>query len=342
MKVLYAVQATGNGHISRAKEIIPYIRTNIEVDVLLSGTSSEIELGFPIRFRLKGLSFEFGKNGGINIFKSIFKLNFWQFFKDVKRLPLKEYDFVINDFEPVSAWACLIKKKHCIALSHQYSLLNNKVPKPIKNSKLSNLILRYYAPSSIGYGFHFKPYTSNIYLPIIKKEFKNIFSPIKKNFFVVYLPAFDDNKIIGVLSKIHKTNWVVFSKYTKKKYKVDNIKIRPVSNKSFNRKLMNCRGVLCGAGFETPSEALFLKKKLLVVPMKNQYEQQCNAIALKEIGVPVIYDFNKTNIKKIKDWISSKKIVRVDISESPRKVINQLFIDYIKIKTKEKILCNYN
>ena len=342
MKALYAVQATGNGHISRAKEIIPCLRTNIEVDVLLSGTSSEIELGFPIRFRLKGLSFEFGKNGGINIFKSIFKLNFWQFFKDLKRLPLKEYDFVINDFEPVSAWACVIKKKHCIALSHQYSLLNNKAPKPIKNSKLSNLILRYYAPSSIGYGFHFKPYTSNTYLPIIKKEFKNVFSPIKKNFFVVYLPAFDDNKIIGVLSKIHKTNWVVFSKHTKKKYKVDNIKIRPVSNKSFNRKLMNCRGVLCGAGFETPSEALFLKKKLLVIPMKNQYEQQCNAMALKEIGVPVIYDFNKKNIKKLKDWISSKKIIRVDFSESPRKVINRLFIDYIKIKSKEKILSSYN
>ena len=342
MKALYAVQATGNGHISRAKEIIPCLRTNIEVDVLLSGTSSEIELGFPIRFRLKGLSFEFGKNGGINIFKSIFKLNFWQFFKDLKRLPLKEYDFVINDFEPVSAWACVIKKKHCIALSHQYSLLNNKAPKPIKNSKLSNLILRYYAPSSIGYGFHFKPYTSNTYLPIIKKEFKNVFSPIKKNFFVVYLPAFDDNKIIGVLSKIHKTNWVVFSKHTKKKYKVDNIKIRPVSNKSFNRKLMNCRGVLCGAGFETPSEALFLKKKLLVIPMKNQYEQQCNAMALKEIGVPVIYDFNKNNIKKLKDWISSKKIIRVDFSESPRKVINRLFIDYIKIKSKEKILSSYN
>ena len=233
----------------------------------------------------------------------------------------------------------MIKKKHCIALSHQYSLLNNKAPKPIKNSKLSNLILRYYAPSSIGYGFHFKPYTSNTYLPIIKKEFKNVFSPIKKNFFVVYLPAFDDNKIIGVLSKIHKTNWVVFSKYTKKKYKVDNIKIRPVSNKNFNRKLMNCRGVLCGAGFETPSEALFLKKKLLVIPMKNQYEQQCNAMALKEIGVPVIYDFNKNNIKKLKDWISSKKIIRVDFSESPRKVVNQLFIDYIKLKSKEKILC---
>ncbi|MBL6648488.1 MAG: hypothetical protein ISP57_06205, partial [Flavobacteriaceae bacterium] len=186
-------------------------------------------------------------------------LDIWQFFKDLIRLTLKEYDFVINDFEPVSAWACVIKKKHCIALSHQYSLLNNKVPKPIKNSILSNLILRYYAPSSIGYGFHFKTYNSKTYFPIIKKEFKSVFSPLKKNYFVVYLPSFDDKIIIDVLSKIHKTNWVVFSKHTKKKYKVDNIKIRPVSNKSFNKKLMNCRGVLCGAGFETPSEALYLK-----------------------------------------------------------------------------------
>ncbi|MBL6649865.1 MAG: glycosyl transferase, partial [Flavobacteriaceae bacterium] len=92
----------------------------------------------------------------------------------------------------------------------------------------------------------------------------------------------------------------------------------------------------------TPSEALYLKKKLLVIPMKNQYEQQCNAMALKEIGVPVIYDFNIKSIKKLKDWISSKKIVGVDFSESPNKVINQLFIDYIKMKSKEKILCNYN
>jgi len=43
-------------------------------------------------------------------------------------------------------------------------------------------------------------------------------------------------------------------------------------------------GVFCGAGFETPAEAMFLKKKLMVIPMKGQYEQQCNAAALEEIG----------------------------------------------------------
>jgi len=341
MKVLYAIQATGNGHISRAKELIPLLQKHIEVDVLLSGTSADIELGLPVRYRYRGLSFVFGKNGGIAIWKTILRMNFWKFLRDVRRLPLRQYDFVINDFEPVSAWACKLRKTHCIALSHQYSLLTKAVPKPQKIARFSNFILSYYAPASKGYGFHFKSYNSSIFLPIIKREIKSI-SPIKKNYFVVYLPAFDDQKIIKALSKIHKTNWVVFSKHTKEKYTFGNIKIKPISTKVFNKKLVNCRGVLCGAGFETPAEALYLKKKLLVIPMKNQYEQQCNAEALKELGVPILYDLKKGDLKAIKSWIKSKTIVKVDYSESPQKVINQIFIDYIKKESKQHIIHEFN
>lgn len=337
MKVLYAIQATGNGHISRAKELLPYIQKNVEVDVLLSGTSSDIELGQPIRFNLKGLSFVFGKNGGINIWKTILQMDFWQLFKDIKRLPLNEYDFVINDFEPVSAWACVLNKKHCIALSHQYSLLDGKVPKPQKKARLSNFILKYYAPATVGYGFHFRAYNSSIHLPIIKKELKNK-NPIKKNYYVVYLPVFDDKKIISVLSRIYKTSWVVFSNQTREKYRYGNIIVRPISSNGFNKKLINCSGVLCGAGFETPSESLYLKKKLMVIPIKNQYEQLCNAESLKKMGVPVIYDLNHDNIKILKDWVKSEKIINVDYSESPQKVINKMCIDYIKKISNEKLV----
>ena len=99
---------------------------------------------------------------------------------------------------------------------------------------------------------------------------------------------------------------------------------------------------MCGAGFETPSEALYLKKKLLVIPMKNQYEQQCNAEALKDMGVSVIYDLNQKNIKFIEDWIKSKKIIKVDYSESPQKVINQIIIDYIKKISDDKRIHTFN
>jgi uncharacterized protein (TIGR00661 family) len=71
-------------------------------------------------------------------------------------------------------------------------------------------------------------------------------------------------------------------------------------------------GVLCGAGFETPAEVLHLNKKLLVVPMKSQYEQQCNAAALKKMGVPVVKKMKKKSLKKIENWIEDGK--RLDIS----------------------------
>lgn len=57
--------------------------------------------------------------------------------------------------------------------------------------------------------------------------------------------------------------------------------------------------MLCGAGFETPAEVLHLNKKLLVVPMKSQYEQHCNAAALKKLGVPVLKKVKKNQFLKL-------------------------------------------
>lgn len=340
MRILYAIQATGNGHVSRAKTLIPYLQKNYEVDVLLSGTSSDIELGHPITYKYKGLSFVFGKNGGVNFWQTIRQINFWRFVRDVKQLSLKDYDFVINDFEPVSAWACKFKGKHCVALSHQYSLLSRNAPRPQEKNILSELILRYYAPTSIGYGLHFKKYDSNVYLPIIKEEIRTK-NPTKKNFYLVYLPSFADEKIISVLNKIYNINWIIFSKHTQKKYQIGNIKVYPISSEFFNNKLVECKGVLCGAGFETPSEALFLKKKLMVIPMKNQYEQQCNAVSLKNMGVQVIYDLNHDMIEVIQNWTKSKKIINVDYQESPKKVLNRVLIDYMKKTAKNELLEEY-
>ena len=48
MKVLYAIQATGNGHVSRANEIIPMLRQKCELDILLSGTQADVGVNYPV------------------------------------------------------------------------------------------------------------------------------------------------------------------------------------------------------------------------------------------------------------------------------------------------------
>ena len=118
MKVLYAIQGTGNGHISRAREIIPLLQKRCETDILISGYQADIEIPFHVKHRLQGLSFIFGKKGGIDLRKTYNKADTLRLMQEIKELAVEEYDFVLNDFEPVSAWACYRKKIPCIALSH--------------------------------------------------------------------------------------------------------------------------------------------------------------------------------------------------------------------------------
>jgi spore coat polysaccharide biosynthesis predicted glycosyltransferase SpsG len=45
MKIFYAVQATGNGHISRAMELLPYLERYGQVDIFLSGANNSLQTG---------------------------------------------------------------------------------------------------------------------------------------------------------------------------------------------------------------------------------------------------------------------------------------------------------
>jgi len=132
MKILYAIQGTGNGHISRARDIIPVLKQYGELDVLLSGTQADVDLEYPVKYQFHGLSFIFGKKGGVDVLKTIKRMNFFRLLNEIWCLNIKQYDLIINDFEPVSAWACLLKGKKCIGLSHQAAVIHPFSPKPNK------------------------------------------------------------------------------------------------------------------------------------------------------------------------------------------------------------------
>lgn len=327
MKILYALQGTGNGHTSRAIEVIPALLNRAEVDVLVSGIQADLQLPFEVKYTYKGLSFIFGKNGGIDYLKTFQKNSIFTLMKEIKKCPVHEYDLVINDFEPVSAWACKYKNVKCISLSHQSALLSDKVPRANHSSWLAEKILHHYAPSMLQYGFHFKKYDKSIFLPIIRNNIR--FAEIKKKkHYTVYLPAYSDTKIIKVLSKFKKEKWHVFSKEAKKAYSTKNVFVKPIETYAFEKSITTCRGVICGAGFETPAEALYLKKKLLVIPMKGQYEQHLNAASLKELGVTVI---NKLHLKyhyHIAKWLLSKKNIEVSYQDKTQEIIDAILIKY--------------
>ena len=158
---------------------------------------------------------------------------------------------------------------------------------------------------------------------MIRSEIR-LATPSLQNHFTVYLPAYDDERIIGILSKIPDIRWQVFSKHSKKKYTEKNVEINPIRNETFIESFIHCTGILCGAGFETPAEALYLKKKLLVIPMKGQYEQQCNAAALETLQVPVISKLRKKHIGTIRNWAAAGPVHFMDYPDNTERIIHIL------------------
>lgn len=307
MKILYAIQGTGNGHLSRAVDIVPELKKFGAVDLFVSGAQAEVKLPFPIKYKSKGLSFYFGKSGGINFYKT-FKFNSSRdVIKEVNAFPVEKYDLVVNDFEPISAWACRKKGVRCVGLSHQAALLSDHSPRPKVIDPFGEWLIRNYAPVKKYIGFHFEEYDKNIFTPVIRRVISDA-RPRDDGHYTVYLPAYDDKKLVKLFLKFPKIRWHIFSKHTKSTYHVGRISVYPVSGIDFVESVIAATGVLCGAGFETPAEVLHLNKKLLVVPMKSQYEQHCNAAALKKLGVPVLKKVKKKSLKKLGNWLDDDKV----------------------------------
>ena len=327
MKILFAVQGTGNGHIARAKDIIPLLQKKGDVDILVCGIQADLELPFPVKYRIRGLSFIFGKGGGVDILATYKSYRVRKVWKEVKECPVENYDLVVNDFEPISAWACRLRGVKCIGLSHQGSLRSKKVPKPSHFDPMGWLVLRYYAPADRYYSFHFKKYDDNIFTPLIREDIRRQMVT-EEDHYTVYLPAYGNKKLVKVLSQVKKARWQVFSKHAKKPSKKGNVHIFPINGEQFVQSMASAKGVLCGAGFETPAETLFLGKKLMVIPMKTQYEQHFNAEGLKDLGVPVIQKLSKKYIKQLRKWVKNNDRVEVNYPDETQMIIDKMMSEH--------------
>ena len=325
MKVLYAIQGTGNGHLSRAEDIVPYLRKRCQVDILVSGTQSQLTPSFTIDYQLRGMSFMSSKKGKVDIIKTAINTNVFKFFKEISQFPAKKYDLIISDFEPISAWSAKYHGVKSVELSHQAAVSHPNSPKPIEKHRIGNFILGNYCPSPHKYGFHFESYASSIFTPVIRENIRKLESE-NRGHYTVYLPAYHDDFIVQTLMHF-KVEWHVFSKYATCRYRVNNVWVNPIDADNFTDSLRTSEGVLCGAGFELPAEALFLNKKLMVIPMMGQYEQLCNAESLKKIGVLVLDNLCLLHRRTISLWLMQSQQIVVNYPNRTEQIIDTIFND---------------
>jgi len=323
MKIFYAVQATGNGHIARAKELIPYLQSYGQVDVFLSGNNSNLKVNLPVKYQSNGVSLFYGNRGGLDYWKMAKELSLTNIVKEARALPVNEYDLVVNDFESITSLACKIKRVPSIGFGHQASFKSKRTPRPISKDWMGELILNNYATATKYIGLHFEQYDDFIYSPIIKEQVL-LACPKNLGHIAVYLSHYSDEVVAAYLNQLPDQLFHLFSKKVKTIQQQGNIIYMPIDNTLFTQSMIDAKGVITGAGFETPAEALYLNKKLLCVPIKGQYEQICNAAALKNFGVPILANLNTEFANIVEEWLNGPLQTKLDLQFNTATVVDKL------------------
>ncbi|WP_296703779.1 glycosyltransferase family protein [Algoriphagus sp.] len=108
-----------------------------------------------------------------------------------------------------------------------------------------------------------------------------------------------------------------------------NLSFHKIHDSRFLKDMAACKGLVCTAGFESVCEAMYLGKPVMVIPVKGQYEQACNALDTVASGAGIRsenFDFSKleelielrTTLEySLKDWTGNwPKILQQVIPES--------------------------
>jgi uncharacterized protein (TIGR00661 family) len=333
MKILYAIQATGNGHISRAMELMPYLQQYGQVDVFLSGSNSNLQPDLPVQFKSKGVSLFYGNTGGLDYLRMWKELSLKRIWQEANQLPVEKYDVVLNDFESITSLACRLKKVPSIGFGHQASFRSKHTPRTTKKDIAGEIVLQHYGSATEYVGLHFRSYDDFIFSPVIKQEILQA-DPTDKGHTTVYLSHYSDEVVLKALHKIDGSRFEVFSKKVKEKMVSGNTTLLPVNNEQFTQSLIHSHGVITGAGFETPAEALYLGKKLLVLPIMGQYEQLCNAAALKEFNVTVVDKIDSHFETHVAGWLNKTSIKSLTLQQDTREIV-QIAIDKARALKKQ-------
>ena len=320
LKIFYAVQATGNWHMARATELLPYLQQYGDVDIFLSGGNSSLNMNMPVKYKSQGLSLFYGQRGGLDYLKMWKELNLKRVLREARDLPLEKYDVVLNDFDCITSLACRFKKIKSLNFGHQASFQSEKTPRPEKKDFTGEFILKNYAKAHSYLGLHFRPYDAFIYSPVLKESILNS-NPVDDCHVTVYLSHYSDKVVANQLSKLTDVRFEIFSKHVKHTTTTGNLTFIPVSNKAFCESMLHSMGVITGAGFETPAEALYLGKKLLCLPILGQYEQWCNAAALHSFGVPVVKKIDASFNIRVAEWLNMPAPEKLTLQQSTADIV---------------------
>jgi uncharacterized protein (TIGR00661 family) len=297
MRLLYGVQATGNGHISRARALRYHLaKAGCQIDFIFSGRPADrlFDMAEFGQYQVKrGLSFV-SQAGQLQLWQTARQADLPQLWRDIQQLNTRRYDLVLTDYEPITAWAARRQGTPVLALGHQYGLHQ---PVPLDGfGWWQRRLLANFAPARQQIGLHWHHFDSvasdrRVILPPVVHLLAESDSALAQqaddcahqaDFVLVYLPFESADDIRRWLAPLSHWQFKVYGVGALDSA-LSHVSFMPASVQHFQRDLRRCQAVISNAGFELISESLQLKKKVLVKPLQGQPEQAANASALRRL-----------------------------------------------------------
>jgi uncharacterized protein (TIGR00661 family) len=199
-------------------------------------------------------------------------------------------DIIISDFEFYSNILSKIIRVPMISIDNMHVITHTKIDVPKKYSKdklkaegvVRSFIVR---PQKYLITSYFYPEVKNkdkvsIFPPILRDEILEL-NPVSADHILVYQTSTSNLKLIQILKDIDE-RFIIYGFNREKVEK--NITFRKFNEDQFFSDLGSCKAVLTNGGFTLISESIYLKKPVLSIPVKGQFEQILNAIYLERLG----------------------------------------------------------
>jgi uncharacterized protein (TIGR00661 family) len=311
MKFAFIIQGEGRGHQTQALALSEILSKNgHEVVLALVGTNRPGQLpillsekaNFKMETFLSPSLIYDAETKALSLSKTLKNAvpNLLKYLKSIRKIKKlisqNQPDLIVNFYDFLGGLysGFCFPKPPVICIGHQYLLLNRRFNHPENHRwdawivNLNTHITALRAEKLLALSFSEFPSDRGIITvpPLLRNEI-NYYPQENQDFLLVYFTQPElVEEIIIYARKNPNIKFEVFIDKTLGNLP-NNIHINPISSSLFIEKMSKCKGIISTAGFESVCEAMYFDKPALMVPIKNHYEQKCNAHDAQRAGAGI-------------------------------------------------------
>jgi uncharacterized protein (TIGR00661 family) len=305
MRILYGVVGEGMGHAMRSRVMLDELTKRHDVQVVVSGRAYDYlkaRAGEHLAVKkIWGYSIVYEDNEVQN-FKTLLQnvkgavtgwpKNVRAYFDVAEKF---EPDVVISDFE---SWSYLFARSHRLPVlsvdNMQIADRCTHAPEILEGLGAEMALTKAIVKAKVAGAFHY--YITTFFYPPVRKPNTSLHPPVLRpeilaarpepgEHLLVYQTSTSNQALPDVLKACGRECRIYGLRRDLQEEVTDgNLRYRPFSETGFIDDLRTARGVLATGGFTLMGEAVYLRRPMLVVPIRKQFEQILNARYLEAEG----------------------------------------------------------